>query len=88
MMTEKILDDVTKFWEAYRKEHDVDENIILTIIDTKITIEKTLVGVIELIVAEVARHREYEGKSVLEPDVKKEKDDDEDCPQSSFRGVG
>ena len=59
MMTEKILDDVTKFWEAYRKEHDVDENIILTIIDTKITIEKTLVGVIELIVAEVARHREY-----------------------------
>ena len=67
VMTEQIQRDVGDFWEKYTKEHHIDKHIILMVIDTKYSINRVLKNVVNELVDEIIRQREFEGKSAIEP---------------------
>lgn len=74
MVTPKVKNDVADFWEKYKKENGVGDNIVLFVIDIERSLTLELGRVMNLFIDEVLSQRRYSGKSVLQP----KEDDGED----------
>ena len=67
MMTEKMYEDVGKFWEKYREEHDIGENIMLMVIDMNGSINMVLNKLADTFISHRMSKMKFKGKSALEP---------------------
>ena len=75
MDIDKIQEDVGAWWQQYTKEHNVDPNIMLFIINMGKPPREQLIELIDVVLSYRASNTDYYGESVLKP--KKEGDDDE-----------
>jgi hypothetical protein len=60
--------DIADFWEKYRKEHDIGKNIVLMVIDTNVSLNWNLRRLVDILIDEIIRQREFEGKPAIEPE--------------------
>lgn len=73
MVTPKVQNDIADFWEKYREENDIGDNIVLVVIDIKRSLTQELGRMMNLFIDAVVSQREHSGKSALVP-----KEDDKD----------
>ena len=78
MVTPKVQNDVADFWNKYREENGIGDNIVIVIMDIERSLTLELGRVMNLFIDAVMSQRqmqrEYSGKSALQP----KEDDDED----------
>lgn len=79
MVTPKVQNDVADFWNKYREENGIGDNIVLVVmnIERSLTLElgRVMNLFIDAVMSQRMSQREYSGKSALEPKVG---DEDED----------
>ena len=71
MMTdiEQIQDALGEFWEEYVKDHDVDKNIMVMVIDMSTSIHTILGQLADMFISHRMSQREHLGTSALQPEV-------------------
>jgi len=73
MVTPKIQNDVADFWNKYREENGIGDNIVIVIMDIERSLTLELGRVMNLFVDAVLSQRmsqkKFEGKSALQPKV-------------------
>jgi len=71
MVTPKVQDDVADFWNKYREENGIGDNIVVVIMDMdrSLTLElgKVMNLFIDAVMSQRMSQREFEGKSALQP---------------------
>lgn len=76
IVTPRIQNDVAEFWEKYREENGIGDNIVLFVVDIERNLTLELGRVMNLFIDAVMSQREYEGESPLKPMVEEEKEDE------------
>lgn len=77
MVTPAIKNDVADFWEKYREENGIGDNIVVVLIDIDRSLTLELGKLANIFIDAVLsqrrmRQKEYEGKSALQPKVNEE----------------